>query len=219
MPSDAYTASVDHAFFLPLDGLAAASPHALACREFPDDAFIRLGIQRVLELSPSGRGFLQEHGPRFPDVPGHANSFASLGSPRRLEVLRDVGRALVRAADPVLTDRFAWIPELERYACFAADGHWHKAAAHDSRHDGVKMAVGHFYGPDLRTHTFRHLAAAEGLHENDMSALKRIKPKGLCQGVRKGTRVIIVHDKAGIGFDYWDRCRRECALFFIRRLK
>ena len=70
MSSDAYTASVDHAFFLPLDGLAAASPHALACREFPDDAFIRLGIQRVLELSPSGRGFLQEHGPRFPDVPG-----------------------------------------------------------------------------------------------------------------------------------------------------
>ena len=49
MSSDVHTASVDHAFFLPLDGLAAASPHALACREFPDDAFIRLGIQRVLE--------------------------------------------------------------------------------------------------------------------------------------------------------------------------
>ena len=219
MPSDVHTASVDHAFFLPLDGLAAASPHALACREFPDDAFIRLGIQRVLELSPSGRGFLQEHGPRFPDVPGHANYFASLGSPRRLEVLRDVGRALVRAADPVLTDRLAGIPELERYACFAADGHWHKAAAHDPRHDGVKMAVGHFYGLNLRTHTLRHLAAAEGLHENDMSALKRIKPKGLRQGVPKGTRVIIVYDKAGIDFGYWDRCRRECALFFISRVK
>ena len=114
----------------------------------------------MLELSPSGRGLLQEHGPRFPDVPGHANYFASLGSPRRLEVLRDVGRALVRAADPVLTDRLAGIPELERYACFAADGHWHKAAAHDPRHDGVKMAVGHFYGLNLRTHTLRGTAPA-----------------------------------------------------------
>jgi len=52
-----------------------------------------------------------------------------------------------------------------------------------------------------------------------MSALKRIKPKGLRQGVPKGTRVIIVYDKAGIDFGYWDRCRRECALFFISRVK
>ena len=35
----------------------------------------------------------------------------------------------------------------------------------------------------------------------------------------KGTRVIIVYDKAGIDFGYWDRCRRECALFFISRVK
>src|ERR1035437_9437636 len=48
------------------------------------------------------------------------------------------------------------------------------------------MAVGHFYSLNLRTHTLRHLAAAEGLHEHDMSALKRVKPKGLRQGVPKG---------------------------------
>src|ERR1051325_8178880 len=68
---------------------------------------------------------------------------------------------------------------LNVYACFAADGHWHKAAVNDPRHDGSKMAVGHFYALNLRTHTLRHLAAGEGLHEHDMSALKRIKPKGL----------------------------------------
>jgi hypothetical protein len=39
-----------------------------------------------------------------------------------------------------------------------------------------KMAVGHFYSLNLRTHTLRHLAAGEGLREHDMSALSRIKP-------------------------------------------
>lgn len=81
------------------------------------------------------------------------------------------------------------------------------------------MAVGHFYALNLRTHTLRHLAAGEGLHEHDMSALKRIKPKGLRQSVAKGTRVLIIYDKAGIDFNYWDRCRRECAVYFISRVK
>ena len=26
-------------------------------------------------------------------------------------------------------------------------------------------------------------------------------------------------DKAGIDFDYWDRCRRECAVYFLSRVK
>ena len=81
------------------------------------------------------------------------------------------------------------------------------------------MAVGHFYALDLRTHTLRHLVAGEGLHEHDMSALKRIKPRGLRQDVAQDTRVLIVYDKAGIDFDYWDRCRRECAVYFLSRVK
>jgi hypothetical protein len=115
----------------------------------------------------------------------------------------------------------AWpiFPELSKYEFFACDGHWHKAAVHDPRHEGSKMAVGHFYSLNLRTHALRHLAAAEGLHEHDMSALKRIKPKGLRQGVPKGKRVLIVYDKAGIDFAYWKRCRQECAVYFISRVK
>ena len=72
---------------------------------------------------------------------------------------------------------------------------------------------------DLRTHTLRHLAAGQGLHEHDMSALKRIKPKGLRQDVPKARRVLIVYDKAGIDFDYWQRCRQECAVYFLSRGK
>jgi Transposase DDE domain len=219
MPTAATTTTVNQAFFEPLEGLTAKSPASQLCPEFSDDDYVRLGVQRVLENSESGRAFLQEHGVRFENTPDLANYFAALRSPRRCEMLRDVSVTLISAANSKLHDRLADIPELANYECFACDGHWHKAAVHDPRHEGSKMAVGHFYSLNLRTHTLRHLAAGEGLHEHDMSALKRIKPKGLRQGVPKGKRVLTIYDKAGIDFAYWKRCRQECAVYFISRVK
>ena len=219
MPLIRKTTTVDEAFFKPLHGLAAASSSARPCPDFSDEDFLHLGIQRVLEMSESGRGFLQEHGLRFENTPGLATYFAALKSQRRSAVIGDVNLALLTVANATLHDRLGDIPELSSYECFAQDGHWHKAAAHDPRHEGVKMAVGHFYSLNLRTHTLWHLAAGEGLHEHDMSVLKRIKPKGLRQAVRKGKRVLIVYDKAGIDFDYWKRCRQECAVYFLSRMK
>ena len=35
----------------------------------------------------------------------------------------------------------------------------------------------------------------------------------------KGKRVLIVYDKAGIDFDFWKRCRHECAVYFLSRVK
>lgn len=61
--------------------------------------------------------------------------------------------------------------------------------------------------------------ASEGLHEHDMSVLQRLKPAGLRQGVPKGKRVLIVYDKAGIDFDFWKRCRHECAVYLLSRVK
>ena len=219
MPPIYTVLTVSEVFFQPLQGLAAASVHARPCPDFSDESFLHLGIQRVLEMSASGRGFLQEHGPRFENTPGLANYFAALKSQRRGAVIEDVNLALLMAANFTLNDRLKEIPELAAYECFAQDGHWHKAAAHDPRHEGSKMAVGHFYSLNLRTHTLRHLAAGEGLHEHDMSVLKRIKPKGLRQAVLKGKRVLIVYDKAGIDFCYWKRCRHECAVYFLSRVK
>ena len=211
------THTVDDAFFQPLAGLAAAAAAARPCPELPDETWMRLGLQRVLESAASGRGFLQEHGPRFAAAPKHSNYFASLHSPRRLEVLREVNEALLNRA--VFEDRLAELPELRNYECFALDGHWHQAATHDPRHEGVKMSVGHSYSLDLRGHQLRHLTVAEGLHEHDMSMLKRLKPGGLRQQVPKGRRVLIVYDKAGIDFAYWKRCRQECAVYFLSRPK
>ncbi len=49
--------------------------------------------------------------------------------------------------------------------------------------------------------------------------LKRRKPSGLRHHVPKGQRILIVYDKAGIDFGYWKRCQRECAVYFISRVK
>lgn len=219
MPTNTNPTTVNQAFFQPLAGLAAASPATKFCPEFPDDDYLKVGVQRVVESSESGRAFLQEHGVRFENTPELGNYFAALRSARRCEVLREINVTLVGTAHQSLHDRLADVPELARYECFAGDGHWHKAAAHDPRHEGTKMAVGHFYALNLRIHTLQHLAAGEGLHEHDMSALKRVKPKGLRQGVPKGKRVLIVYDKAGIDLAYWKRCRQECAVYFISRVK
>jgi hypothetical protein len=219
MPISNELRTVDEAFFQPLSGLAGRSYHARPCPEFPDEEYLRCGVQRVLESSESGRAFLQEHGPRLEHAPTQSNYFLTLHSVRRGALLEEVNHILLTAAQQKLPDRLSEIPELATYECFAADGHWHKAAAHDPRKEGTKMAVGHFYSLNLRTHTLRHLAAGEGWHEHDMSALKRIKPKGLRQGVLPGRRVLIVYDKAGIDFDYWKRCRQECAVYFLSRMK
>ena len=217
MPLTLEYPTVNEAFFEPLRGLVARSEQTQACAQVSDEQYLRMGVQRVLEASESGRAFLQEHGPRFAQPPTLANYFAALHSARRGAVLRDVSLAVLDSANTMLPDRLADIAELARYEVFAADGHWHKAAAHDAPHDGVKMAVGHFYRLNLRTHTLRHLAAGQGLHEHDMSALKRVKPKGLRQGVPPGRRVLIVYDKAAIDFTFWKRCRHESAVYFLSR--
>jgi len=146
-------------------------------------------------------------------------SFDTLRRGRRGQLLEAVHDGLAEALDPRLVDRLGHIPELALYECFACDGHWHRAATHDPRHDGTKMAVGHFYSLNLRRQSLRHLATAEGLHEHDMNALKRAKPHGLRQGVVRGRGVLTVSDKAGIDFRFWKRCRQECAVYFLSLVK
>ena len=81
------------------------------------------------------------------------------------------------------------------------------------------MAVGHFYGLNLRTQTLRQLAVGQGAHEHDLSVLKRLTPRGLRQEVPKGRRTLLISDRAGIDFDYGKRCRHEGAIYFPSRTK
>jgi len=150
VPLANHSATVNERFYQPLDHATRTAANLWPCPEFPDDQWLRLGVQRVLETSPSGRAFLQEHGLRFERAPGYCNYFASLKSPRRRDLAREVTLNVLAAVAAQVPDRLADIPSLARYACFAADGPWHQAVAHDERHDGRKMAVGHSYSLDLR---------------------------------------------------------------------
>jgi len=211
--------TVNAAFFQPIVGLASRSSHARTCPDFSDDDYLQCGLLRVLEFSTSGRAFLQEHGARLSNSPSQANYFATLHSSRRGAVVADVNHALRSLANQTLLDRLAGLAELAAYEVFAVDGHWHKAASHDPRHNGVKLAVGHFYSLNLRTHTLRQLAVGEGAHEHDLSVLKRLTPRRLRQEVPQGRRTLLIYDRAGIDFDYWKRCRHECAIYFLSRTK
>jgi hypothetical protein len=219
MPTDASTVTVTEAFFQPLVGLAEASKHTRPCPELSDELWVRAGILRVLEEVPSGRGFLQRHGPRLESTPKVSNYFSSLHSTRRADVLQDVVEGVQRAVGDCGVDRLAHLPELAKYVCFAVDMHWHQAATHDDRYDGKKVSVGHAFSLNLHNHGVRHLAAAEGEHEHDMSVMQRLKPKGLRQGVPKGKRVLVVYDRAGIDYTFWRRCRQEVAVYFLSRTK
>lgn len=210
--------TVNDAFFAPIAGLAEASQHAYPCPEISDADWVQLGIQRVLEEVSSGRGFLQEHRPRFELSLKWSNYFSSLRSDRRAAMLQDVGEGVVRAVQDSGLDRLGHLPELAKYVCFAVDMHWHKAGAHDERHNAKKVSVGHTFSLNLHDHSLRHLAA-EGKHEHDMSVMERLKPKGLRQAVPKGKRVLVVYDRAGIDLAFWKRCRHENAVYFLSRTK
>ena len=77
-----HTPRVNDAFLQPLTGLVAASAQHRPQLDFTDEHWLRLGLQRVLESVPSGRAFLQEHGPRFDSRPGRSHYFYANGSPR-----------------------------------------------------------------------------------------------------------------------------------------
>lgn len=219
MPISENERTVNDAFFQPLAGCAEAAAQARDCPRVSDAHWLRMGIERVLDAGPSGRAFLQQRRALgLAGEPAHASYFQALASPRRLAFLAEVEQQ-VRAQAVSLPDRLADVPELAGYQCFALDGHWHRAAAHDPRHKGKKMAVGHFYSLNLRTHLLRHLAAGQGLHEHDTSALERVTPRGLKQGVPKGTRVLLIYDKGGLDLPFWQRCRREAGVYFLSRIK
>lgn len=211
--------TVNDLFFDPINQVFAHLENRHPCPELSDGSWLEAGILRCLEEVRSGRGFLQEYGLRLEKAPKISNYFESLKSERRGRLAREASLEIAELAESMLPDRLKDLPGLENYTSFAADGHWHRGASHDPKHKGAKVAAGHFYSLNLHTHTLRHLAASEYHKEHDMHVLKRLKPGGLRQGVRRGQRVLMVYDKAAIDMKFWQRCRKECAVYFLSRPK
>lgn len=207
--------SVSETFLAPINQLLPGCRNLRDCPAFPDETWLRLGLERVLLELPSGRAFLQEHAFRFPQCPPRANYFESLKSSRRLSLARELNQRLCQHLAQALPDPLAHYADLADFDLYAGDGHWHGAAAHDAPMDGTKYAVGHFYALDLRRHTLRHLAVGVGKKEHDMHVLKRLDKDLLRQYAPKGRKVLYVWDKAGIDFPAWHRWKQAHGLYFL----
>jgi len=204
------------------------------CRVLPDEDWLALGVLRVLHEARSGRGFLQETALHLPNAPDFNHFFATLRSERRLKVCQEAVSLLNASLKARLPDALAEVEELAGFDVYAADGHWHGAAAHDRPPfpKSPKSACGHFYALDLRYGLLHHITAADQLereHEHACGetgtphpvwrALKRQTIDDLRLGAPKGRKVLHVYDKAGIDFPAWDRWKKTGGIYFLSQEK
>lgn len=201
------------------------SSNTYDCAKLTDLDFIEMGVARCVGDAQSGRGFLQAHSDN-----GRADIsvdlfFKSLQSQRRLDNLISVNSRLAPLMSELCSDPYADHSELSGFDLIAGDGHYHSAACHDKKNkSGKKLPTGHLFMVNMRTHYMRQLTMAERRNggrgnEHDMHALKRTEMDDLRGGAPKGRKVIIVWDRAGIDFGYWQKCKMQSGIYFISREK
>jgi len=211
-------------FLAPILALLAKAKNQRSCPELPDLTWFELGIRRVLEAHRSGRAFLQNLRVSGSRTPSLSLFFESLKSSRRLALVSEVSNALAKTLPVLVPTAWDTLPELSNMDVYAGDGHFHEAAAHDSRDPakGCKYATGHFFALNLRSHALVHLTVADQLtrkKEHDMHALKRLSIKELRQGAKTGRKVLYVWDRAGIDFLKWQYWKNTGGLYFLSREK
>jgi Transposase DDE domain len=226
MPSNSSeNITVSQRLFQPLTDIWPNVTTSMACPRLPDDAFIRLGVSRVLSQAKSGRDFLQSHaeaGASDPITVSHF--FETIKSPRREIVCAEVNQLLCSAVGLRCPDPFADFEDLLNFDIYAGDGHYIKASAHEEPIDGEKRPVGHFYILNLRSRALQHFALGltdketDRKGEHDMHAIKRRGLAALRFGATKGRQIMIVWDKAGIDFSLWSKAK-ESGVYFLSREK
>ena len=198
------------------------------CQVITDHDFIEMGVLRCLTASKTGREFLQHHGDHDRADIDVDHFFKALKSKRRLVNLESVNSLVKYMVRKSAEDPFTSIPELDGFAIYAGDGHFHSGAVHDSKRltkKGVeiKPATGHFYMTNLRTHYMFHLGTSDLTDgrkgEHDMHLIKRSSIEALRGFEPKGTKVILVWDKAGIDFRFWHKAKMNSGLYFVSREK
>lgn len=226
--------TVSDAFFTPLLATSQGNPWSRRCPVTSDDECIILGVRRVLEIEPSGRGFVQVMRDGGHPSLAVSSMFENLASPRRLMSCRWSALALRQHLDHqrVVRDPLAAYPCLNHFAIFAGDGHYHEKATHDLARLGHDTATQHFYALDLRTHSLRHVTAAitgpeidkAGVmsirkREHDMHAIKRLGPAHMRMEIPAGRKVLHVWDRAVIDLPLWANWKARHGIYFISRLK
>ena len=234
IPISSAPLTVSDAFFTPLLAAAQGNPWARRCPAISDDQWMTLGVRRVLEQEPSGRGFVQVMRDGGQAHIAVSSLFDNLASARRLRACRWSAQALRKTVEcqRLIHDPLAAYPCLNNFSIFAGDGHYHEKATHDLARLGHDTATQHFYALDLRTHALRHITAAEtgattnaaGVksirkREHDMHAIKRLGPVDMRMETPSGRKVLLVWDRAAIDFELWANWKSRHGIYFISRLK
>ena len=215
-------------FFEPVLTIYPQSLSRYDCKNFTDLDFCESVLMRCLGSARTGRDFLQHHGGHERMDISNDHFFKSIISARRLGNLCSLNHLIASLMKQHCEDPFAAMHELDGFAIYAGDGHFHGAAVHDPKSESskgivTKRATGHFFMLKLRNHHLSHLASAEcgGLRkgEHDMRVIKRSEIDQLRGGEPVGRKVILVWDKAGIDFAYWQKVKRSSGLYFISREK
>ena len=177
-PMSIYKQPCSPVFNRSFDPVFSVYPHSDSqydCPEITDQDFAEMGVLRCLSDSRTGRDFLQRHGDFARKTVTVSHHFKSLQSKRRLKSLCSINSLSAAQMTDRCQDPFDSIAELEGFAIYAG-------AAHDRRRlssSGVmkKLAVGHFFMLNLRTHHLRHLTLGKQdesrKSEHDMHVIKR----------------------------------------------
>jgi len=220
------TETVMNPLMKPAHEAFAHSSHRRICKGLPDEQWVHMGVSRVMSDNLSGRAFLQEwmmaHEPTQSVAVSHF--FTTLGSQRRLKLVEEINTFVAKNMPSHPNSNLEQFEDLANIELYAGDGHFHQASAHETRIDGKKQAVGHFYTLNLRSHGMTHLAASDQQngrkkHEHDMHALKRQSIAQLRQGASKGRQVLYIWDSAGIDFNQWHQWKQTGGVYFLSQGK
>jgi len=222
--SEVEVTTVENEFYSPMLRALEKAVGKRECPEFTDEHFLKAGVGRCLNDVRSGRDWVQKAMAILKLAVTVSRFFISLKSERRLGLLGNVGSAVRSEADetaPSSDDPFGKHDELDGFAIYAADGHFHGTSAHEEPNGGRRQPVGHFFGMNLRTQTMIHLDVARPKfkREHDITALKRLEASALRMGEPKGRKVIIAYDPAVYDFPQWQRWKQSKGIYVITRMK
>lgn len=188
-----------------------------------DIDFLEMGIKRVISYYASGRNFIQVMIDKFNfQTLTVDNFFKSLSSKRRLKLIKEINENIISDYIPIEDNNpFKEKHELDEYAMYAGDGHFHEHASHERHANGKNYPVGHIYATNLRTRTVQHLDVLrpKNKKEHEIHALKRLGSKVLRMGEPTGRKVIMVYDRAVVDFQEWFNWKHSRGLYVLTREK
>ena len=110
-------------FFAPTHDELPLCSQTRQCPSLTDNAWIELGVSRVIDGSVSGRGFLQNLISQGNEAPGYTHFFETLKSTRRLKLCEEINERIVSSNSHQIPDALAAFDELKNFAVRAGDGH------------------------------------------------------------------------------------------------